>query len=392
VSGKDRSAIIPAGHRGTPYWYDDSTGRFVQSSWYAKAPPAWVKAWNDARPAERFLGSTWIPLEAARSGFTDAMIANEHARPNPAVGRSFPHSLPGRAGQAFFEALIEMPVFNEYTLSFVRELMVREKLGRGTTTDYLSVSLSQLDYSGHAYGPRSLEYADSLLRLDGTLAAFLEFVDQQVGPGRTLVVLSADHGIDEIPEERLAEGFDAGRLYPDKILAQVNGALARRFGTTADLVAAFVPPGLYLDRARIAALKLDPAAVEAALAAELRTVPGVAYALTRSDLLAGRLPQAALMRRMQRAFHPQRSGDVVIVQQQFWYLYPDPECCGSMHTSPYAYDTHVPVIVAGPGIRPATVWRAVEPASVPATIAALLGILPPSGSAAPVLEEVLNAK
>src|SRR4030095_1114388 len=112
------------------------------------------------------------------------------------------------------------PAFDELTLAFVRELMRRENVGRGPATDYLSISLSQLDYTGHGFGPNSLEYADSVLRLDATLAAFFAFVDEQVGAGRTLIVLSADHGVDEIPEVRAAQGFDAGRLYPDKLLAQ----------------------------------------------------------------------------------------------------------------------------------------------------------------------------
>jgi hypothetical protein len=79
------------------------------------------------------------------------------------------------------------------------------------------------------------------------------------------------------------------------------------------------------------------------------------------------------------------------VQQQFWYMYPDPECCAAMHGSPYGYDTHVPVIFAGPGIEPATVRRAVEPTSIAPTIAALLGIEAPSGSTADVLREVVGA-
>ncbi len=388
VAGKDRSAIIPAGRRGTPYWYDDATGRFMNSTWYAPSPPAWVAAWNDARPAERYRGREWTPLEASRRGF--AVTSHEHARPTPGVGKAFPHRLPEQADRAFFQAFPELPDFDGFTLSFVRELMQREQLGRGPATDYLSVSLSQLDYAGHGFGPNSLEYADSVLRLDATLAAFLSFVDTQVGAGRTLVVLSADHGVDEVPELRSAERFDAGRFYPEAILEQMNRALAARFGVTGNLVAGFVPPGLYLDRARIAALKLDADAVESALAAEMRKVPGVAFALTRTDLLAGRLPDTAVMRRMQRGFHPTRSGDVTIVQQQFWYLYGDAECCAAMHGSPYSYDTHVPVIFAGPGIPSATIRRPVEPASIAPTIAALLGIGPPSGSSAEVLEEVVG--
>ncbi len=388
VAGKDRSAIIPAGRRGIAYWFDDKTGRFGHSSWYGSSPAAWVTAWNASNPAERFRGREWTPLEASARDFTPAMRVNEHARPTPGVGKTFPHRLPDSADQVLFEAMPELPAFDEYTLAFARELIERESLGRGPATDYLSVSLAHLDYAGHGFGPNSLEYEDSLLRLDAMLAAFFKFVDEQVESGRLLIVLAADHGVDEIPEVKLSERFDAGRLYPDKLREQMNQALASRFGVNAELVAAFVPPGLYLDRTKISALKLDFAAVEEALAAEMRLVPGVAHAITRSDLLAGRLPQTALMRRMQRAFHPDRSGDVVIVQKQFWYLYHDAECCGAMHGSPYSYDTHVPVIFTGAGIRPAILWREVEPASIAPTIAALLGIEAPSGSSAPVLEEV----
>jgi len=392
VAGKDRSAVIPAGRRGMAYWFDDETGRFGHSSWYGSSPPAWVAAWNAANPAAGFRGREWTPLDASARDFTAAMRANEHARPTPPVSKAFPHRLPDSADHTLFEAMPELPAFDEYTLAFARELIERESLGRGPATDYLSVSLAQLDYAGHGFGPNSLEYADSLLRLDATLAGFFAFVEEQVGADRLLIVLAADHGVDEIPEVKRSERFDAGRLYPDKLREQMNQALASRFGVNAELVAAFTPPGLYLDRTKIAALKLDFAAVEAELAAEMRLVPGVAHAITRSDLLAGRLPQTALMRRMQRAFHPDRSGDVVIVQKPFWYLYHDAECCGAMHGSPYSYDTHVPVIFAGAGIRPATLWREVEPASIAPTIAALLGIEAPSGSSAPVLEEVLASR
>lgn len=389
VAGKDRSAIIPAGHRGVAYWYDDATGRFGHSSWYGSSMPPWVQAWNDAHPASQYRGREWTPLEASRRGFTDAMTINEHARPTPGVGLRFPHKLPEQVDQRFFEALPELPVFDDFTLAFARELIHRENIGRGPATDYLSVSLSQLDYAGHGFGPTSLEYVDSLLRLDGALAAFLAFVDEQVGAGRTLIVLSADHGIDEIPEVRTAQGFDAGRFYPDKLLSQMNGALRSRFGVDVNLVTAFVPPGLYLDRAQIATLRLDAAAVESALAAEVRKVPGVAYAITRSDVLSGAVPRTALMRRMERAFHPERSGDVVIVQKQFWYLYRHATCCGAMHGSPYSYDTHVPVIFAGPGVATATIGRSIEPASIAPTVAALLGIQAPSGSSAVVLDEIV---
>ena len=300
------------------------------------------------------------------------------------------------------------------TLDFARELIRSERVGQGAVTDYLSISLSGTDYVGHAYGPNGLEYEDNLLRLDAAISGLLAYLDKVIGVDRFLVVLSADHGVDDSPEAHRADGYDAGRFYPKQLLEQVNASLKSRFHTTEDLIRAFVTPGFYLDVSAIERLanKLRTAvsrggggvgeswdivteptrkAVEDALAEELRKVPGVAYVYTRTDLLAGKVPNTELGRRIARSFRPTRSGDVVIVQKQFWYLYNDPECCASMHGSPYSYDIFVPVIFYGPGIAASTVPRRIEPASIAPTLAGLLKIKPPSGNSAVLLPEVLEA-
>ena len=148
---------------------------------------------------------------------------------------------------------------------------------------------------------------------------------------------------------------------------------------------AFVPPGFYVDRKLIATLRLDPVAVENALAGELRLVPGVAYAYTRTDLLSGRLPRTAIGSKVQRGFHPTRSGDVVMVQAQFWYLYPDAEAFAAMHGSPYSYDTFVPIIFSQAGLAPRTSQAPVCPGDIAPTLAEVLGINAPSGCVGHVL-------
>ena len=172
----------------------------------------------------------------------------------------------------------------------------------------------------------------------------------------------------------------------EKLRARLNAALAPRFGSTDGLVAAIVPPGFYLDRAKIEARKLDVAAVESALAEELRHDPGIAYAFTRSDLLAGRIGHTPVLDSVQRAFHPKRSGDVVVVQKQFWYFDDEPDYYASMHGSPYSYDTYVPILMLVPGVKAETIHSETAPAQIAPTLAAILGIKPPSGCACdPVL-------
>ena len=50
VSLKDRASILPAGHNPTgAYWFDDTTGDFVTSSYYMNELPKWVNDFNSKK-------------------------------------------------------------------------------------------------------------------------------------------------------------------------------------------------------------------------------------------------------------------------------------------------------------------------------------------------------
>src|SRR6476659_1078960 len=55
ISVKDRSAILPAGrHANAAYWFSTNTGSMVSSTYYFNQLPAWVTAFNNTRPADKF--------------------------------------------------------------------------------------------------------------------------------------------------------------------------------------------------------------------------------------------------------------------------------------------------------------------------------------------------
>lgn len=379
VAGKDRSAILPGGRHGQAYWFSESTGGFTTSTYYRTTLPGWLETWNATKPITAYRNLNWTPLRAT------TIAANPHARPAGSLGRTFPHPLLAKSDALFLAAFSYTPFLDELTLAFARELIAAERIGRNGGLDYLAVSLSSTDYIGHAYGPESAEAEDNLLRLDARLADFFRLLDRTIGLDHVLIVLSSDHGSAEIPEALQARGIKAGRIQPAEVLTTVNAQLRRTLAVDADLVQAFVPPGFYLDAARIAAANLTPEAVQSALAAAARKLPGIAHAFEHFRLARGEVPATPLGERVRRSFHPDRSGDVVIVQEQFWYLYPDAERYAAMHGSPYDYDTHVPVIFCGPGIRPGVVREPVTPAQIVPTLAALLGCRPPAGARSPSL-------
>ena len=58
--------------------------------------------------------------------------------------------------------------------------------------------------------------------------------------------------------------------------------------------------------------------------------------------------------------------------------------------APLAYCTYMPIFFAGNGVPAQKIARRVAPTDIAATLAAYLGIRPPSGSVGNVLTEVLG--
>lgn len=409
VSLKDRAAILSAGRLGKAFWYAKRSGRFVTSSYYYDAGdsgdsgdsgntggagtlPAWVQEWNAAGHADRYRGQQWTLLGEAAGYLHAGQDDRLHERPYGRLGRTFPHPLGG--GPLFHATLRFTPMGDSLTLDFARELTAREQLGQGKDTDVLIISFSATDYIGHAFGPNSLEAEDNLLRLDRTLADFFAFIDGRVGLDNTLIALASDHGVAAIPEHQQSLGRKAGRHNIDKIMAAVNEALKERFHQD-NLVAAFWNPSFYLDLEAAAEAALPLSEVEDALAEALRGIPGIALAVTRSDLLLrqdiaspGGAPREPLLDKLQNAFHPERSGNVLVIPKPSWHL--SSGLAAAMHGSPYHYDTHVPLAFAGPGIGRGEVTRAVAPEDLAPTLSRYLGAPAPSGATGAPLPEILQ--
>ncbi len=393
VSIKDRGAIIPGGRLGKAFWYDSGSGRFLSSDWYFDALPDWAVRFNDSPRKDRYRGKAWSLQDPPETYIFSHQDAREAERGYADLGTRFPHAYDNTSDSRYYGGLRFTPAGDELTADFVRALIDNEAVGQRGETDVLAVSFSALDYVGHAFGTFSLEYEDQFRQVDRIIGELLEVIDQRIGLERTLVVLTGDHGADDIPEYQSGQGLDAGRHNPSAFMHRANAALKTRFGIDDDLVMAFWNPSLYLNPAAMEKHGLDYPDVERALAAILREENGFAYAVTRTALESGKLPDTPLMRKLQRAFHPQRSGNVLVIQNPFWYLYPDADAFAAMHGSPYAYDTHVPIIAAGPGIpRGVITDRPVAVSSIAPTLTTYLGARLPSGADHPPLSELVSGQ
>ena len=398
VSVKDRGAILPGGHAGKAFWFSKSSGNFVTSTYYYDDYPAWMKQWNATKPADAFKGKSWELLNDRSTYVHSQMDDRPYEADIKPLGRIFPHPLGGDT-KYFYLFLTLTPVGDMLTLDFAKALVENEKLGQNNTAapDYLQISFSSTDYIGHLFGPSSLETEDNILRLDRTLAELFQFIDEKVGLDNTLIVLSGDHGAPEAPEYMGALGLSTGRFAFDwfKTEGPLTDALQKKFGRD-DLISGHSHPYLYLNLEAISSAGLDLVDVERFVADELIKIPGIAYAMTRGDLLAGRITESPVQNQIRRSFHPTRSGNIHMVPEQYWFLHSTEEAekmgigsIAAIHGSPWAYDTFVPIFFAGHSVPAQIIGRRVAPTDIAATLAAYLGVKPPSGSVGSVLTEVL---
>ena len=373
ISIKDRSAILPVGHTAdAAYWYDSDSNNWVTSSYFMADLPEWVKDVNRQRPFLTYLGANWFPLGAGD--------AAKHASATP-----FCTMVAGVENVRFCGPIEATPWGNEMIEEFTERALVEENLGHHDDTDLLAVSFSSNDYVGHAVGPDAPEVRDISIRTDRLLGRLFDFIDQHVGAGNTLVILTADHGVAPVPEVNQERKMPGGRMSGFTMLRTVNEALTAKYGP-GKWIAGGTEEGLYLNRRLIEQKKLDLTTVQDTAAAVLRAAPHVFRVYTSTQLARGQVTGDYVSEAVLRGFFEPRAADVMVIQDPY-YLF---GATGTSHSTPFNYDSQVPVIFMGEGIRPGEYHEKIAVNDIAPTLTTILRLEEPSGSIGRILEEIFR--
>jgi hypothetical protein len=366
VSLKDRAAILPSGHMADgAYWYDTKTGSFVSSTYYFENMPEWVQEFNKRKLAEKYAGAEWPFQAASPSGL---------------------FRMPATAGPQLSAAVYSSPFGSELLEQFAEEAIRQEKLGQREATDLLTVSFSSNDAIGHSYGPEDPRVHDMCVRTDRVLDKFFKYLDQSIGMQHVLVVLTADHGVMPLPEELQKERMPGGRITGNSLFVPMQQALAARFGEGQWLLqTAGTSP--YLNWGLMNEKKIDVAEAERIAARAVANANHVARVFTRQQLLMGEVPADNISQRVARSFSARRSGDLEILLDPYWIR----SASGTTHGTPYSYDSHIPLIFMGPGIKAGRYVRPVALNDLAPSVATILNVEIPSGSSGRPLYEMMAA-
>lgn len=386
ISIKDRGAILPGGHTANgSFWYDDFSGNFITSSHYMNELPEWVKQFNSQKWPDKFYAQDWntlYPIETYLNSTADAKPYEKLFKGEKAS--VFPHLFNQYIGKNY-SMLSSMPQGNTYTLEMAKSAIEGEKLGQMGNTDFLALSLSSTDYVGHQFGPNSIEAEDTYLRLDKDLEAFFAYLDKTVGKGNYLLFLTADHGATPVPGYSKENKMPGNGLATRKFKVDMDSLILKDYKVKSAIFT-IMNNQVIFDMDAIKTANADYRQIKQSCIDYLVKQDGILNAVDIKNLNNASIPEE-IRTKLINGYNARRSGDIYYIIDAGWYPSLGP---GTGHAAWNPYDSHIPAVFMGWGVKPGKTNKPYYMTDIAPTISALLHIQEPSGSIGKVITELIK--
>ncbi len=388
VALKDRGAVLPGGHMANAaYWFHGSSaGNWISSSFYMDKLPDWVLQYNASEEVEKYKKpwNTFKNIGSYQESGPDN--TSYESAFNGEAAPVFPHDVPALwEANDSFELLKFTPYGNSITTDFALAAVEGESLGKDEHADFLAISYSSTDYIGHKFGANSKEVHDTYVWLDDELERLFTALDSEVGVGEYTVFLTADHGAVHVPAYLADNDVPAGYISTAALRGELTKFLQFKYGNTA-LLENISNNQIFLDHDAVANLDIKLEEIQEDIAQEIISYPSIFRVYTGSQMMRNAYVEG-IPRILQNGFHQKRSGDVLFMFDPANISYPK---TGSTHGSPLTYDTHVPLIFFGKGVRKGSTYERTRIADIAPTVSSLLGIAFPSGATGNPINAVLK--
>jgi len=389
---KEMGAILTAGHSADgAFWYDDRTGTWMSSTYYAEKLPEWLMDLNAMLLPGQYLNQSWntlidpmlYPGCQADSNGLELGLNKQHWFPYDLKALSTSGKLMNVTRD--YSVLRQTPFADDFTTELALRLIDNEQLGQDDITDYLAITYSSTDYIGHRFGPSSVEASDALARLDRNISQLLDKIDKTLGKKNVLVYFVSTHGVSEIPAVLEKNRIPSGYFRLNQSLQLLRSYLNAIYGQ-GDWVKGFFDNQIFLNRGLIEDADVNLEDIQKKVARFMVQFSGIATAVPTSAFEMSDFAGGLLVK-MNNNYSPQRSGDVMIALNPGWVEKTD---FVTGHNSPYEYDGHVPLIWYGWTASKTSVTRSVSTRDIAGTLSVLCKIPLPNASSGDPLHELFR--
>jgi len=389
VSLDASSAILSGGHTANhAFWFDPVSGNFITSSYYIDSLPQWADSFNLKKLPDTYMKQEWNTILPV-ADYTESLPDYSKYEQGFNGQVTFPYNLQILSGSTKkkqdYGILNKTPFGNSLLKDFALTAIIEEGLGEDFYTDVLIISFTSLEYIGSLFGPNSVEVEDAIIRLDREIAHFMEFLDQHVGKESTLMFLTADHGVAQVPAYLSDMKIPVGYFNYNGAILLLKSALNNMYGK-GDWVKAYHSQQIYLNRTLIEDSRLSFEEFQNYVAQFMLQFSGVANTVTATTLQTTDFT-SGIFKKIQNSYNQKNSGDVIVNLKPGWVEKTEGT---TNHNSSYAYDTRIPLIWYGWKVNRATISRPVDITDIAPTIASFLNINYPNACTGHPINELLE--
>ena len=361
-------AVLAGGHApNAVLWLSEDCGMWATSAYYGGIP-AWVRPYN-RREGTRFDWNemAWEPYYA--TGVYSYSVYD-------GIPREFHYTFRKGDVEAVRRYKTSACVNDEVTM-LAKTCVAGAMFGRNKTTDMLCVGYYAGNYEHSSEWERPIELQDIYCRLDRNIAELISAVEDKVGEGRALFVITSTGYVDAHRPDSKLFALPAGELKMDRCCALLNIYLGALYGKDNYVEGSYLNE-IYLNQSLIEKRQLKMTELLERCTEFLCQVSGVKRVYPSLDLLSG-----AADAEVRASYNADRSGDLILEVAPGWTLVDD-----RWDERLYYNRTHVPVpiIFYGAGFDAQCLRSPIAVESIAPTIAHILRISAPNACSTRPLE------
>ena len=366
-------AVLSAGHASKgAFWLNDETGKWSGTTYYGTFP-SWVSTYNDRQGLDfRINNLVWEPFHPV----TSYKYLTSDAKQVP-----FKHKFSSLRQQKY-RKFKTSPYVNEEVNRLVNACLNGTTIGQDAVPDFLSLAYYAGNYEHKPAVERPLEMQDAYARLDANLAELLDMIDQKVGLGNTLFVITSTGYADPEPVDPPQYRIPNGEFHIKRCVALLNLYLAALYGEGlyAD---AYYEQEIYLNHKLIEQKQLNLPEILNRSSEFLVQFSGVKEVYSSQRLMLGAWTPE--VEKIKNSYNPFCSGDLRVEVLPGWTLVREHSLDTKVVRDIY---TSAPLFMMGWSIRPQIIHTPVKVGHIAPTLAHFMRIRAPNASTLPPMTDI----
>jgi predicted AlkP superfamily pyrophosphatase or phosphodiesterase len=366
------------------FWFDETSGNMVTSSFYLSKLPEWAIAFNSQKWAQLYSSRNWALMKSI-SEYRESLPDNDSLEAGFGPGLNvFPYKMDELVKNAGnFSPMKATPYANSIIKSFFNALLDADQIGEDDIPDLITLFFSSMDDFQGSFGPASMETEDLYLRLDQEIAEVIHHAENKFGKENVVFYLTSNTPA-SYSANHLKERYriPAGYFSPESAYALLNSFLNLTFG---DLrwIESFDGNQLYFNHKLIELNKVDLNGIRQKAAHFLSQFEGIRLTFTADQIEQNQLPEN-LINTINKSYSYRRSGDVIYMLQQGW------QPVSKNKRLNYTDQHLLPLVFYGAGIKPVNDKTAYQATDLVPTLSEIMGVSKPDLSCGKTIDIFKN--